>query len=67
MTINQPCQLRWVQCGVGTWYIASHNFVGAYDVDPNNSNVFLEIIQLLLWLVEITNPLAIFVQKCEWE
>ena len=55
MTINLTCQLRWVWCGAGTWYIASC-VVGANDVDHNDSDIVLEIIQLLLWLVEITNP-----------
>jgi hypothetical protein len=57
MTINLIFQLRRVQCGVETWYIAS-NVVGENDVDHNDSNIFWKSFSLLIscLLVEITNP-----------
>ena len=56
MAINLTCQLRsWVWCVAGTWYIESR-VGGANDVGHNDSNIVLEIIQLLLvWLVECSN------------
>jgi hypothetical protein len=36
------------------WYIASR-VVGVNDVDHNGSNIVLEIIELLLWLVDCSD------------
>ena len=45
MTINLPCQLRWVWYGIGVWYIGLQVLADMNNFDDNDANAGLEIIQ----------------------